>query len=79
MEQVTLQAIKLKQLSRSKGNGVTEEASGDGFMNVLDSMLSNLIDGDSTSVMDVLNLGKTEDAEDSTDASILIRFRVNLV
>ncbi len=71
MEQVTLQAIKLKQLSRSKGNGVTEDSTGDGFMNVLDSMLSNLIDGDSTSVMDVLNLGKTEDAEDSTDASIL--------
>lgn len=71
MEQVTLQAIKLKQLSRSKGNGVTEGSTGDGFMNVLDSMLSNLIDGDSTSVMDVLNLGKTEDAEDSTDASIL--------
>lgn len=71
MEQVTLQAIKLKQLSRSKGNGVTEETSGDGFMNVLDSMLSNLVDGDSTSVMDVLNLGKTEDAENSTDASIL--------
>jgi len=71
VEQVTLQAIKLKQLSRSKGNGVTEDSTGDGFMNVLDSMLSNLIDGDSTSVMDVLNLGKTEDAEDSTDASIL--------
>lgn len=71
MEQVTLQAIKLKQLSRSKGNSVTEDSTGDGFMNVLDSMLSNLIDGDSTSVMDVLNLGKTEDAEDSTDASIL--------
>lgn len=71
MEQVTLQAIKLKQLSRSKGNGVTEDSTGDGFMNVLDSMLSNLIDGDSTSVIDVLNLGKTEDAEETTDASIL--------
>ena len=71
MEQVTLQAIKLKQLSRSKGNAVTEESTGDGFMNVLDSMLSNLIDGEKTSVADILNLGKTEDAEDSTDASIL--------
>ncbi len=71
MEQVTLQAIKLKQLSRSKDNGVTEEASGDGFMNVLDSMLSNLIDGDSTSVAEILTLGKTEDAETSEDASIL--------
>ena len=71
MEQVTLQAIKLKQLSRSKGNGVTEEASGDGFMNVLDSMISNLIDGDSTSVAEILTLGKTEDAETSEDASIL--------
>ncbi len=71
MEQVTLQAIKLKQLSRSKGNGVTEEASGDGFMNVLDSMLSNLVDGDSTGIADILNLGKTEDAESSEDASIL--------
>ncbi len=70
MEQVTLQAIKLKQLSRSKGNGVTEEASGDGFMNVLDSMISNLIDGDSTSVAEILTLGKTEDAETSEDASI---------
>lgn len=71
MEQVTLQAIKLKQLSRGKGNGVTEEASGDGFMNVLDSMLSNLVDGDSTGIADILNLGKTEDAESSEDASIL--------
>lgn len=71
MEQVTLQAIKLKQLSRGKGNGVTEEASGDGFMNVLDSMLSNLIDGDSTGIADILSLGKTEDAESSEDASIL--------
>ena len=71
MEQVTLQAIKLKQLSRSKGNAVTEESTGDGFMNVLDSMLSNLIDGEKSSVVDILNLGKTEDAEDSTDASIL--------
>jgi hypothetical protein len=71
VEQVTLQAIKLKQLSRSKGNGVTEEASGDGFMNVLDSMISNLIDGDSTSVAEILTLGKTEDAETSEDASIL--------
>ena len=71
MEQVTLQAIKLKQLSRSKGNGVTEESSGDGFMNVLDSMLSNLVDGDSTGIADILSLGKTEDAESSEDASIL--------
>lgn len=71
MEQVTLQAIKLKQLSRGKGNGVTEEASGDGFMNVLDSMLSNLVDGDSTGIADILSLGKTEDAESSEDASIL--------
>lgn len=71
MEQVTLQAIKLKQLSRGKGNGVTEEVSGDGFMNVLDSMLSNLIDGDSTGIADILSLGKTEDAESSEDASIL--------
>ena len=71
MEQVTLQAIKLKQLSRSSGNGVTEEASGDGFMNVLDSMLSNLIDGDSTGVTDILSLGKTEDDENNQDASLL--------
>ncbi len=71
MEQVTLQAIKLKQLSRSKGNGVTEESAGDGFINVLDSILSNLIDGDSTGIVDILNLGKKEDAENGTDASLL--------
>ena len=71
MEQVTLQAIKLKQLSRSKGNGVTEEATGDGFMNVLDSMLSNLIDGDSADITDILNLGENENTENDTDASLL--------
>ncbi len=72
MEQVTLQAIKLKQLSRSKGVGLTEESTGDGFMNVLDSMLSNLIDGDSTGLVDILATGKTEeDTENGTDASLL--------
>lgn len=71
MEQVTLQAIKLKQLSRSKGNGVTEEATGDGFMNVLDGMLSNLIDGDSADITDILNLGENENTESDTDASLL--------
>ena len=71
MEQVTLQAIKLKQLSRSNDNGVTEASTGDGFMNVLDSMISNLVDGESTGIADILNLGKTEDAEEGTDASIL--------
>ena len=71
MEQVTLQAIKLKQLSRSKGNGVTEEATGDGFMNILDGMLSNLIDGDSADITDILNLGENENTENDTDASLL--------
>ncbi len=71
MEQVTLQAIKLKQLSRSKGNGVTEEATGDGFMNILDGMLSNLIDGDSADITDILNLGENENTESDTDASLL--------
>ncbi len=71
MEQVTLQAIKLKQLSRSKGNGVTEEATGDGFMNILDGMLSNLIDGDSADITDILSLGENENTESDTDASLL--------
>jgi hypothetical protein len=71
VEQVTLQAIKLKQLSRSKGNSVTDESTGDGFMNVLDSMLSNIIDGNSTDIADILTMGKTEDAETKDDASIL--------
>ena len=71
MEQVTLQAIKLKQLSRGKGNSVTDESTGDGFMNVLDSMLSNIIDGNSTDIADILTMGKTEDAETKDDASIL--------
>ena len=71
MEQVTLQAIKLKQLSRSKGNGVTEEATGDGFMNILDGMLSNLIDGDSADITDILNLGENGNTENDTDASLL--------
>ena len=71
MEQVTLQAIKLKQLSRSKGNEVTEEATGDGFMNILDGMLSNLIDGDSADITGILNLGENGNTENDTDASLL--------
>lgn len=71
MEQVTLQAIKLKQLSR-KQNGVTgENSSSDGFMQIIDNMLANLIDGESTEVTDVLTGKSAEDTEQGNDASIL--------
>lgn len=71
MEQVTLQAIKLKQLSRSQ-NGVTgENSSSDGFMQIIDSMLSNLVDGESVEVTDILSGKSAEDTENGIDSSIL--------
>ena len=71
MEQVTLQAIKLKQLSRSQ-NGVTgENSSSDGFMQIIDNMLSNLVDGESVEVTDVLSGKSAEDTENGVDSSLL--------
>ena len=71
MEQVTLQAIKLKQLSR-KQNGVTSEnSSSDGFMQIIDNMLANLIDGESVEVTDVLSGKSAEDTENGVDSSLL--------
>ncbi len=71
MEQVTLQAIKLKQLSRSQ-NGVTgENSSSDGFMQIIDNMLSNLVDGETVEVTDVLSGKSAEDTENGVDSSLL--------
>lgn len=72
MDQVTLQAIKLKQLSRSQGTSVTgDNSSSDGFMQIIDSMLANLVDGEITDVAGILTGGKAEDTENGTDTSIL--------
>lgn len=69
MEQVTLQALKMTQLSRSRGNAVTtEEASGDGFMQLIDSMLQNITDGNS----DLTGLfGNKDESEVETDGTLL--------
>lgn len=70
MEQVTLQAIQLKRLSRSQGNGVTGEGEKDGFMQLMDSMLANIIDGNPTELSDILTGEKAEDTENGIDSSI---------
>jgi len=71
VDQVTLQAISLKRISRSQ-NGVTaENSSSDGFMQIIDNMLANLIDGESVEVTDILNGESTEDTENGIDSSIL--------
>lgn len=74
MEQVTLQAIKQKQLSRSKGSGITDEASksSDGFMQLIDSMLENIIDGNSLGITDILSGGNLQNGEDVTDNASLL-------
>ena len=70
MEQVTLQAIQLKRLSRSQSNGVTGEGEKDGFMQLMDSMLANIIDGNPTELSDILTGEKAEDTENGIDSSI---------
>ncbi|MBE6749140.1 MAG: flagellar hook-length control protein FliK [Ruminococcaceae bacterium] len=74
MEQVTLQAIKQKQLSRSKSSGITDEASegSDGFMQLIDSMLENIIDGNSLGITDILSGGNLQNGEDVADNASLL-------
>jgi len=74
VEQVTLQAIKQKQLSRSKSSGITDEASegSDGFMQLIDSMLENIIDGNSLGITDILSGGNLQNGEDVADNASLL-------
>lgn len=74
MEQVTLQAIKQMRLSRSNGSGVVGEASENsgGFMQIVDSMLGNLIDGDSGVITDSIFGGNLQSDEDATDDASLL-------
>ena len=70
MEQVTLQAIAQKRLTR-QGNGVTgETGSSDVFMQIIDNMLAGSVNGEELNVTDILT-GETEDnAENGADSSV---------
>ena len=70
MEQVTLQAIAQKRLTR-QGNGVTgETGSSDVFMQIIDNMLAGSVNGEELDVTDILT-GETEDnAENGADSSV---------
>ena len=75
MEQVTLQAIKQMRLSRSGGKGVLGEESGnaDGFMQMIDAMISNITDGsESVDIADIILGGNQESEEDVTDNASLL-------
>ncbi len=72
MDQVTLQAIKLKQISRSKGASATSDnSSSDGFMQIIDNMLSNLVDGETTDIAGILTSENAQDTENGMDSSLL--------
>ncbi len=72
MEQVTLQAIKLKNLSRRNSRVNEERESSDGFMQIIDGMLQNMTDGDNFSIADVLaGKGKSDESENETDSNLL--------
>lgn len=75
MEQVTLQAIKQMRLSRSSSKSVTGEESGntDGFMQMIDAMISNITDGDSNvSLPEILFGSSGESDEEVTDNASLL-------
>ncbi len=73
MEQVTLQAIKQMRVSRSKGSFTGEASSGtDGFMQLIDSMLENLVDGENSDVTNVLFGGSLQNGEDVEDNASLL-------
>lgn len=73
MEQVTLQAIKQMRVSRSNGIFTDAASSGaDGFMQLIDSMLENLVDGEKTDVTNVLFGGSLQNGEDVEDNASLL-------
>ena len=74
MEQVTLQAIKQMRLSRSGGKGVTgNDSNADGFMQMIDAMIGNITDGESSVSLPELLFGDSQKSdEDVTDDASLL-------
>ena len=73
MEQVTLQNIELMRMARSNGNAVTADSSGGsgGFMQIIDAMLGNIIDGENAGQLtDLLTADKSEENDGENDASV---------
>lgn len=72
MEQVTLQAIKQMRLSRSKGVVGTEDSKAtDGFMQIIDSMLENIVDGENAELTALFG-GVKQNGEDVEDNASLL-------